>query len=293
MKPMKNRLSSAGLLAAALCTFGGCGDDPAQPPAQPPEQPSDPPSRTFLPLDSDVVFQVYEAYGTPDDQYPNLNAVSEPRVAIRVRTEREYTCSNYDIEYKKAISKSRVVLQLTGVSLGPGCATSIGPAKTAFFADLETGTYELVVLHDVRTAEFLVSVSDESFSVSPSEDAFARTEHSLYWRYPPKSFVYLCGTTNITRSMCSDFIEGLSRLVPIEEFSFPQTGHAPWPGSADGYQYAAPVRYFRYSDEADFQRAGATLEAYARDVIGSQQGIGISIRSWRNERFLSWLYRDP
>ena len=274
------RFISCGLLITVVFALDGCGD-PARP------------GRTLLPLDSDVVFQFYEAYGSATDRHPRFDLVADPRVAVKMRTTKEYGCSNYAIEYTRTVSDNRVQIELLGRSIGPICLTAIGPATAVFFLDVENGDFDLVLSSDGRIATFHVTVADSSFSVSPREDMFARTDYPLYWRYPPRSFVYLCGTPTTSRSLCDDFIDELSGLIPMEEFSFPESGQGPWPYAANGYHYNAPARYFRYSDEADFQVAGAALERYAREVIGSQQGIGISLWNWRNERFLSWLFREP
>lgn len=275
--PRFNRFLSIGISFFALV---GCEDTTG------PEK--------MLPLESGVVFQVYEGYGAAEDQYPRGDVIANPRVALRLRTTKEYSCGNWEIVHVKTVSNNRVRIRLLGRSIGSICYTTMGPAKAMFFLDLGTGVYELTILYGNETATFSLSVTDSTLSVaSGDEEAFAVSEYSVYWRHPQESFAYFCGTTIEARAICDEFVERLAAVVPIEEFSFPPHEQPPWPLVSDGHYYDAPTRFFRYTTEADFQAAGAVLETYAREVIGAQQGIGIWLWSWRNDRYLSWLYREP
>lgn len=275
--PGLRRLLNIGISSLALT---GCGDTIG-------------PEKTLLPVDSNIVFQVSEGYGAVGDPYPRSDAVTIPRVVLKLRTAKEYGCSNYEIEYEKTVSSDRVHIQLLGTSIGPVCLTSTGPATARMFLDFSTGSYELILASGSDIATFHVTVTDSALSITPSAEAFARSEYAVYWRHPPKSLAYYCGTTVETRSMCDEFVDRLAAAVQIEEFSFPPQGQTPWAVVSDGNYYNAPTRFFRYSEESDFEAAGVVLETFAKEVIGAQQGITLSLWSWRNERHLSWLYREP
>jgi hypothetical protein len=243
----------------------------------------------FLPLDSDIAFQVYEAYGAPSDRAPSYHVIAQPRVAVWMRTTKAYDCWNYSIEHTSTVSANRVEVHLLGRSIGSVCLGTLGPARTAFFLDLDVGDYELVFHHENRSALFQLTVTDSSFVTSPPQDGFARSEFTEYYRYPPQSFAYYCGTTLATSWMCDDFVDRLLRSLRLEEISFSPPGQAPWPTQSDGHWHDSPARFFRYASEADYQAVGAALEQFTAETIGGTEGISLWTRSWRNEPFMSWL----
>jgi len=117
------------------------------------------------------------------------------------------------------------------------------------------------------------------------------TECELYWRYPPNSFAYLCGTTIETSWICDDFLDSMLYHVSIIEFEFPDSGEICYPRASQGHYYDMPARYFFYEREADFDSAGAVLKRYTEQVISQYSGVGIHLIGWNNKDYMSWLFR--
>jgi hypothetical protein len=269
--------AAAAALSVLLAAAPGCVDDP--------------PRGRSAELDGDIRFQIREAYGRPGRQTPEPQFVGEPRLLLSLWTEREYSCANWGIVYRCRAEQDGLRVDLPSRSIDDFCLTAFGPATAAFFVDLDPGDQRLVLSKPGGgLAGFQVSVSPQAVRVSPDSAGFASTPARVYWRYPPRSFACLCGTTTETSWMCDDFVGRLQAAVELEEIAFPDSGLAPYPRASSGHWFEAPGRYFRYGSEADFAAASTVLQDYAREVIGTQQGIGISLHSWRNEHCLSWLY---
>ena len=253
------------------------------------------PKRGTGDLGSDIQIQFCEAYGSPAALYPQPEFVGEPRLALELRTVEQYGCSNYTIVYQRTPTPNGVRLDLLGRHLGYICLTSIGPARARFFLDLRPGDHDLVLTKpDGGVAAFRVSVTPAAVMVTPDSSSFASAPSPRLWRHPARSCACYCGTTIETSWMCDDFVGRLRAAIPLEEFSYPDSGLAPYARQASGHWFDAPTRFFLYGSEADFARAQQVLQDYAANVIGTQQGIGISLHNWRNESCLSWLYdRTP
>ena len=207
-----------------------------------------------------------------------------------MRTTTEYPCANFRIEYATNVTRNRIEIRLLGRSIGSVCLDAIGPARATFFLDLDVGEYQLVFDHENRSATFQLTVTESSFKTFALQQGFARSEFAEYLRYPPRSFAYYCGTTLETGWMCDGFVDKLLQTVPLEEIFFSPPGQVPWSSQTSGYWHDTPARFFRYESDADYQAVGAALQQFTAETIRDGQGIGLSTLSWRNEKFMSWLF---
>ena len=235
------------------------------------------------PLDSDLLFSVGEGYAPS-------GVAALPRIVLELQTEKSYPCCNWSIDSRVRVAGQVVTVDVGDICVPEVCLTAIGPATATQFLDLAPGSYTLQLSAGARLDRYSLAVTDESLTVLADTAGFTRSQVGTYWRHPPSSFVYLCGTTLENRSMCDDFLDGLRSRVELTEFQFPGSGVAPYPRSSSGHYYTAPARCFLYRTDADFHSCGEFLQSYSREVIGTRQGNGISLQNWKNESYLSWLY---
>ena len=233
-------------------------------------------------LDTRVIFSLVE-------MPPCYNCVDTPSVKLILRTEKEYGCFNWSIDETFEVCGSELTLEIHGIHVPDVCLDAFGPATAAEKLELHNGIYTLSIENGDFTDQYAVSVTDSTLGLLGSDSTISRAEHTLFWRYPENSFVYLCGTTTETSWMCDDFLDSLHEAVTLTEFTFPDTGRTCYPRSSAGHYFDAPARYFYYNSEADFDTAGELLARYARDIIGDQQGIGISLHNWKNKAYRSWM----
>jgi len=256
------------LLAGTTCTVLEPGDSTRPP--------------TYAPFDGEIGFDVRESY-------TNISAPGEPRIQLAMRTMRAYPCSNWRITHAVESPPGAVHVDLGGIYKPEICLTSIGPARGTTFLDLASGTYELAFSNGGCIDRFTLTVTDAALEITPSAATAVQPLHPRIWRYPRNSLAYVCGTTTTTTAMCEECLSQIRDAGDLQEVHFPPNGLVPYPTASSGYWVNTPARYFTYADDAAFQRAANALAAYARDVIGSQQGIGISMWNWRNELVASWI----
>jgi hypothetical protein len=237
---------------------------------------------TTEPVDGRVQIRIYEGFSTYGEE-------GNPEILLAMRTEEIYGCCNFSIlaDVEKAPGKVTVTLQ--GIFRPEICLTALGPATLIRSLPLETGTYRLVVRNGDVEDWHTLEVSDASIRLTEGSTFTSVVSTTLFWRVPPRSFAYLCGTTVEDAWIYQDFLDSLLAIPSVREFRFPASGEIPYPTSSSGYWQNQPARYFTYANEADFDSAGTRLVRYTREVIRDKQGIGLELLNWRNVSFMSWV----
>jgi len=237
----------------------------------------------IMPLDSGIVFAVKEGYRSND-------TVSEPEIVLFLQTECVYPCCNWTVASHVCIKHNEIVVNILGVEKYAICFTVISVAKSKIFLNISEGNYILKLTYKDIEDTYSLEVTDSSISVTEYESHFTRPALNLFWRYPPNSFAYLCGTTIDDKWICNDFLDTLLSVVKLREFQFPDSGQVPYLAHSMGHYYDADARYFYYEKSEDFDRAGEILETYIKDVVKCRSGMGLSLINWKNKRYHSWHY---
>jgi len=243
-------------------------------------------SQELKPIESDIIFSVQEGYRDHD-------SVSEPTIMLSMATEKHYGCCNWQIVSEIGVQRSQIAVHILGIYAPEICLPAFGPAQSTSFLEISEGKYSLYFYYRGVRDRYALTVTDSFVKVAGDVSQLTKPEFELFWRYPPNSFVYLCGTTTETSWICGDFLDTLSGEISLEEFEFPDSGEIPYPRLSMGHYYDMPARYFYYEKDEDFAEAGGILKSYTEDVIAQYSGVGISLTSWKNEKYRSWLFDDP
>ncbi len=263
----RTALLICGFLGGYLLITGGCASD-------------------LHSIEGRIFFKVYEGY-----EFEQLEG--RPRIILEMRTEKIYGCCNNRIVSEINRSGSYISINLKGILFPEICLTAMGPAVSLDFLDLPEGVYSLNFLEWSSPDRHTLIVRNDAIEVKPGLSHFTAPDCIVFWRYPENSFAYYCGTMIETAWICDEFLVRLSDEINLEEFRFPDYGEIPYARSSQGHYYDAAARFFRYQTEEDFNSAGEILAAYSREFSSEWEGIGLSLRNWKNRHFSSWLFRLP
>lgn len=231
----------------------------------------------IIPIESDIIFSVKEGYEDND-------SAGLPKTVLSMSSG-GYPCANYSLVYNASTNTDTVSIDFSGIDEPDVCLTAIGSAKGVSFLDISNGEYSLNFTYDGVEDGYILSITDSYIEVYEQTAKFTTPEYELFWRYPPNSFAYLCGTTTDTAWICDDFVATLIGGVSLQEFQFPAYGKIPYPA----FWSDTPARYFYYGNDRDFADAGDILQTYTRNVINNYSGVSILLISWKNESHRSWL----
>ncbi len=241
-------------------------------------------SEESKPIEGNIIFSVKEGYR-------DYSSISEPSIMLSMVTEKIYPCCNWSIICDVIVDGNIVSVDFLGIYIPEICLTALGPAHYTSFLDIPEGEYSLYFTYKGVVDAYVLTVTDSSIKISGNvSPEFTKPKFYQFWRYPPNSLVYLCGTTTETSWICEDFLDTLLSEVNLEQFQFPNSGKIPYPCSSDGHYYDMPAKYFFYEKDEDFDKAGKILESYTQNIIAHYSGIGISLINWKNKEYLSWLF---
>lgn len=240
-------------------------------------------SADIRPIEGNIIFSVKEGY-------EHYDSISEPSIMLSMTTEKIYHCYNWSIISEITIMSNKILIDFLGIYVPLVCLRAFGPATSTSFLNISNGEYSLYFSYMNDTDGYILTVTDSFISITDDVSHFTEPEFNLFWRYPPNSFVYLCGTTIETSWICEDFLDTLLSEIDLEEFQFPDSGEIPYPRSSMGHYYDMPAKYFFYEKDEDFDKAGEILELYTRNVIAQYSGVGISLINWKKKGYFSWLF---
>jgi hypothetical protein len=221
------------------------------------------------PLEGGLVFQVQETH------IFNTGA-GEPLVAFFVETELEYPSISYSLRGSVGMQGTEIRADFTGVVPCGGCADMVGPAQQRVILPLAEGEYPLTVTYRGNTDRYLVVVTSEAIEVRTVSASFTTPRFELFWRYPPNSFVYLCGAAG-QEAACGEFRNILQTTLALQPLSFSPSGEVPYPYGGEVWR----TEYYRYGSEADFEMAVDLLRTFLSD----RAGLWLRLVNWRNERY--------
>ena len=236
-------------------------------------------------FESRTNFRIFESYINGQSGEP-------PQIYIWLSSEKIYPCMNYAYSVNVRASSSAVDMFLNGIIEPNICLTALGPATYTTRLGFTSGLHNLTFYSAVFEDKYVVLVTDSSIVISGNPTENTKPISTLYWRYPKNSFVYLCGTLTEDSSLAYDFLDTLKTHLNIKEFKFPDTGGIPYPRSSSGYYYNMPAKYFTYSDESQFTKAGELLTDFTNKVLKDKSGAGISLTNWLNVNYYSWMLRQ-
>ena len=129
-----------------------------------------PSNSEFQPLEGKIIFSLTEGYEYQD-------AVSNPKIVLKMRTEKIYGCFNYSIVTRVLRLDKGISVVVSGVSISNVCLTALGPASYEEFLNLPEGEYSLIFSYWGITDRYGVKISNSSIEVVVKESNFTELEH--------------------------------------------------------------------------------------------------------------------
>jgi len=98
-----------------------------------------------------------------------------PQIVLRVATNNEYGCMNYQIESELEVADRILRVEMSGrITIGEVCLTAIGPAEYKTALPVTEGSYTLVFARGGLTDRYTLTVTESAFEITPQETHFTR-----------------------------------------------------------------------------------------------------------------------
>src|SRR5699024_6121486 len=146
----------------------------------------------LLPIEHGMRIVVQEAY-QPTSEY---NKAVKPHIQLLMQTNDTFSCLGYHIANKMNQTETELSIDILGVQKPDGpCPAALGPATARHKLNLNPGKYR-VNFNYQKTERIQLTVTDSSLTVTAAKTNFIDPRAKTFWRYPRKSFAYLCSSHN-------------------------------------------------------------------------------------------------
>ena len=86
-----------------------------------------------------------------------------------------------------------------------------------------------------------------------------------------------------------DFSDIIEQNPDFIAFEFEGEGRIPYLETTNGNRVNHPSKYYKYTDLVKFNNLASIMNEYSSENIEENSGVTISIYSWNNIKFHSWI----
>lgn len=223
----------------------------------------------------------------PEEIYPGTYALESPVLKLKLVTEEEFPCVNYGISTTQFTKGNELIVRFDKIEKPGICLTAIGPATS--YIDLPENTEKITFINGDKIDQYTLSITAPKIAIVLIEKHFTTSLHNKTFRIPTNSFAYVCGTNKNNTQIYNDFYTLIKQNPDFTEFEFEGEGRIPYPETTSGNWVNHPSKFFKYKDVKEFNKLASILNNYSAANIEKNSGVSISIYSWNNIKFHSWL----
>jgi hypothetical protein len=230
-------------------------------------------------IDSEINFMPEEIYIT--------NEIQEPVLKLKLITSEIFPCINCGLSTTKFINGHELIVRFEKIIEPELCLTAFGPATS--YVELPQNTNQVTFINGSVIDKYSIDINEQKVSVTLIENNFTNSLYDKTFMIPENSFAYVCGTNTNNTNIYTDFSAIIEQNSGFIEFEFEGEGRIPYPETTDGNWVNHPSKYYKYTDSETFNNLANIMNAYSSQNIEENSGVTISIYSWNNIKFYSWI----
>ncbi len=230
-------------------------------------------------IEADINFMPEEIYSTTE--------IQEPSLKLKLITSDIYPCINYEIGTTEFIHGNELIVRFDQISEPEICFTALGPATS--YIELPQNTDKVTFINGTIIDKYAIEINQQKISVTLIENNFTSSLFDKTFRIPENSFAYICGTHTTNTDIYTDFSAILEQNLDFMEFEFEGEGRIPYPLSSDGNWVNHPSKFYNYTNVTEFTNLANVLNDFSSENVEENSGVTISIYSWNNIKFFSWI----
>ena len=230
-------------------------------------------------IDSEINFMAEEVYTT--------NETQEPVLKLKLITSKIFPCINYGLSTTEFINGNELIIRFEQIIESELCLTAPGPATS--YIELPENTNKVTFLNGNVIDKYSIDIIEQKISITIIENNFTTSLYDKTFRIPENSFAYVCGTNTNNTNIYTAYSAIIEQNPDFIEFEFKGEGRIPYPETTNGNWVNHPSKYYKYTDLVEFNNLAKILNKYSSENIEENSGATISIYSWNNIRFYSWI----
>ncbi len=191
---------------------------------------------------------------------------SEDGLALRLsfQTKDIFGGSNYGIVLSTFNQGNNLIVRFDSI-LEPA-RIELGTAPAEGYAELPESTENLILINGEKVDKYGYNITKEKVEIIPIDTSYTSIITPNFYRRPQNTFVYECYMYYEETNVYDDFLKIIEDSLNVTEFVFGGDAIIPYP---EGWVYdfgVGYVKYFKYENESEFDKAGNLLYNY---IIGN------------------------
>jgi hypothetical protein len=252
------------------------------------------------PKDDNIIIDIKEDYSEylikdyietdiefmPKEEYTNYSEVGLPQLKLFIMTTDFYASTSNSIQATEFFRGDEMIIRFEKI-----IEPTIGYMtidRAYYMTSLPENIDKLTLINGDSIDTYSVTINNKFVQLIPYEVHFTNSLYAKTFRYPENSFAFICGTYTDNTFIHDEFLNLLKLNKAFEEFNFDGDGRIPYATSI-GHYVNYPTIFFKYTNEKDFDSLEQVLKRYSEENIPDNCGAVISLVSWNNKKFLSWL----
>ncbi len=215
------------------------------------------------------------------------NETQEPVLKLKLISSEIFPCINYILSTTEFTKGNELIIRFNEIIEPEICLTALGPAIS--YIDLPLDINKVTLINGNTIDKYSIDINEQKISVTLIENNFTTSLYDKTFRIPENSFAYVCGTNTSNTNIYTDFSAIIGQNPDFTEFEFEGEGRIPYPDKTDGNWVNHPSKYYKYTDSLEFNNLANILNDYSLQNIEENSGVTISIYSWNNIKFYSWI----
>lgn len=222
----------------------------------------------------------------PNDEY--YNPQKQQGFVMNIITAETYPNMNYSITTSVLEVNGTLVVTLGDIIKPDITLPALGPAHAS--VNIPENISSITFINEGKQDHFKFEVTDKTLVLTPiDEPVFISSDHSVYFRRPKNTFAFVCGTNANNQQLREDFITRLTTQLKLKEYKFEGEGLIPWTTTSDGHWINFPTKFYTYSNDGDFDKAGELLLEFSKENLTPDDGVTMSLLNWDGKNYYSWI----
>jgi len=222
----------------------------------------------------------------PKELHEGSGVVEKPSLKLELVTTKIFPCVNYEITTTVFIKNDELIIRFEEIFISNICFTAFGPAVS--YVSLPENIKTLTLINGDNIDKYSIEINTHQVSISLIENNFTNSLYNKTFRFPEKTFAYVCGTNTNNTYLYTDFLTLLQNNPLLTEHSFNGDGRIPYPEKSSGHWVDKPSVFFKYTNELDFDELGQVLDIFSSQYLTPTNDVTISLTNWENKKHYSW-----
>lgn len=222
----------------------------------------------------------------PNNEY--YNPQKKQGFVMNIVTAETYPNMNYSITTSVLEVNGTLIVTLGDIIKPDITLPAFGPAHAS--VSIPEKINSITFINDGKQDHFRFEVTDKALVLKPiDEPDFISSDYSVYFRRPKNTFAFVCGTNTNNKQLREDFITKLTTQLKLKEYKFEGEGLIPWATTSDGHWINYPTKFYTYSNDGDFDKAGELLLEFSKENLTPDDGVTMSLLNWDGKNYYSWI----